>query len=120
MLCQYFTDLFGRSRKAAEIGFHDVVSQRQVKVADGAHHSRMGTGLQASRVPGHDHRQTATFVRIGFGVLVRVQEAGVIQHGAVAFGNRFEFGQEVGEFFGVPAGDVAEDALSAGSDSEAA
>ena len=39
----------------------------------------------------------------------------MVEHGAVAFGNRFELGQKIGELFGVPAGDVAEHALAVGA-----
>jgi len=58
--------------------------------------------------------QAVALVGISFGVLVDVQRAGVIEERAVAFGNRLELGQEVGELLDVPAVDVAHDPLAFG------
>ena len=54
-------------------------------------------------------------MRIGFGVFVREDEAGVIEQVAIAFGYGFQPGDQIGELFHMPAADIAHDALAFGS-----
>ncbi len=48
-------------------------------------------------------------------MLVHEEDAGPIEHVAVAFRRGFQLRDEIGEFLYVPAADIAEDALAVGA-----
>ena len=91
---------------------HHFVTQREIEIAERAGRARVHPGFQAARVARDDHRQIVVLVSIGLGVLVDVQQAGVIEQRAVALRHRLELSDEVGELFDVPAADVPQDAHS--------
>src|SRR5262245_4044439 len=67
---------------------------------------------QPSRMTRDNQPEAVVLVWIGLGVFVQIDEKAMIQQRSFAFGNRFQPGQQIGEFLYVPAADVSEHALA--------
>src|SRR6185312_667163 len=83
-----------------------------MKVADRALQLRISSCLQSAGMSRNDPAVARVLVGIGFGVLVSVMDTAIVEQGTVAFGDRFQFAEEIGELLDVPAADVAKHALS--------
>jgi hypothetical protein len=99
----------------ADRSLHDLFGEGQVQVSDRAGHHRVHAGLEASGMTRDDGGHAAGLMRVGFGVLVNVDEQRAIEHVAVTLRHRLELADEIGELFDVPAADIAHDALSLGT-----
>src|SRR6185437_5175868 len=100
-----FGDLARCGRELADSGAHHLVRERQMKIADRTLDLRIHSRLQSSRMPRNDPAMSGVFVGIGFGVLVSVMNAAVVEQRAIAFRDRFQFAEEIGELLDMPAAD---------------
>jgi hypothetical protein len=97
------------SRRAGELAglrSHHFVRESQEQVAHRTRHYRVLAGLEAAGVTCQERGHAAGLVGVGFGVLVHINEQGVIEQGAFAFWNRLQFRQQVGALLDVPAIDM--------------
>ena len=61
-----------------------------------------------------DRHQAVVLVGVGFGVLMDVHQAAMIEYGPFPLGYRFQLADEIRELLGVPSADVAQDPLRLG------
>src|SRR5262245_45712132 len=111
----YVAELLLSAGELADRGLHDLFGESQVKVSDRPGHHRVHAGLEASSMTREDCGHAAGLMRVGFGMLVNVNEQRAIEHVAVALRHRLELADEIGELFYVPSADIAHDALSFGA-----
>jgi hypothetical protein len=84
----------GSRRELTYTSPHHVIRHGEIQIPCSAHHIRMHSSSEPSRMSRQDHRHPARFVRIGLGMLVRKQHAGAVQNVSVAFRSGLQLRQQ--------------------------
>src|SRR5207247_6666039 len=69
-------------------------------------------GCEAAGMTGDNHGMTVVLMRVSFGVLVRVNQAAMIEQRPVALGYGLQLGDQVRELLDVPAADITHNPLA--------